>query len=170
MKILIRISMTITAVLIAGAYSGAQAQKLFFVFAHGQYATPVQNDFKNNYGFGLGAEAGLGIGTGKTFFTGTVGYTFFDAQSESAAGNLTYVPVKAGIRRYILPGNLLFIHADAGVATIKIKGGDSFSRFTADVGAGAKLGPFEIGVAYDGFTGTGNASWLEFKAGWKLGL
>ena len=42
----------------------------------------------------------------------------------------------------------------------------------ADIGAGAKLGPFEIGVAYDGFArkDEGYATWLAFKAGWRFGL
>jgi hypothetical protein len=164
----------IVMVFIAGLFNGVQAQKLFFVFAHGQYASPVQTSFKNDYNFGLGAEGGVGIGFGaKTFLTGTVGYTVFDARSKEA-GNITYVPMKVGLRRYLLPGNLLFIHADAGVGHIKDKtNNSSYSRFTADVGAGAKLGPFEIGVAYDGFKregAPGYASWLAFKAGWRFGL
>jgi hypothetical protein len=160
--------------LITGMYNSAQAQKLFFVFAHGQYATPVQTSFKNDYNFGLGAEAGVGIGFGtKTFLTGTVGYTVFDAKSKELS-NITYVPMKVGLRRYFLPANLIFIHADAGVGHIKDKtDNSSYSRFTADVGAGVKLGPLEVGVAYDGFSRSGSsgyASWLAFKAGWRLGL
>ena len=159
--------------LITGIYSGAQAQKLFFVFAHGQYASPVQASFKNDYNFGVGAEGGVGIGTGKTKLVGTVGYTVFNAKS-GEVGNITYIPMKVGIRRYFLPANLIFIHADAGVANIKDKTtNSSYSRFTADIGAGAKLGPFEIGVAYDGFAregSSGYASWLAFKAGWRFGL
>jgi hypothetical protein len=173
MKIGIRSLLALAFLLIAGVFSGAQAQKLFFVFAHGQYATPVQSSFKNDYNFGLGAEAGVGIGTGKTKLVGTVGYMFFDAKSNEA-GNITYVPMKIGIRRYFLPGNLLFINADAGVARITDKTIDAtYSRFTADVGAGAKLGPFDVGVAYNGFSRSGYsgyASWLEFKLGWRFGL
>ncbi|THU37114.1 hypothetical protein FAM09_19375 [Niastella caeni] len=165
--------MVLAVLLVTGIFSGAHAQKLFFLFAHGQYASPVQSSFKNDYNFGLGAEGGVGIGTGKTFFTGTVGYTVFDARS-GEVGNITYVPMKVGLRRYFLPANLLFIHADAGVAHIKDKTTNStYSRFTADVGAGAKLGPFEVGVAYDGFSRSGSsgyASWLAFKAGWRFGL
>lgn len=157
--------------LIAGTYNYTHAQKLVFLFAHGQYASPVQNSFKNDYNFGLGGEAGVGIGTGKTFFTGTVGYMVFNGTGE--AGNITFVPMKVGLRRYFLPMNLLFINVDAGVGHIKDKTtNSSYSRFTGDVGAGAKLGPFEIGVAYDGFSrdGGGYASWLGFKAGWRFGL
>jgi hypothetical protein len=172
MKKGIRSLLPIALLLTAGAWNQTQAQKLVFLFAHGQYASPVESSFKNDYNFGVGGEAGLGIGTGKTFFTGTVGYTVFDAVSKEI-GNITYVPVKVGLRRYFLPMNLLFIHVDAGVGHIKDKTtNSSYSRFTGDVGAGAKLGPFEIGVAYDGFSrdGGGYASWIGFKAGWRFGL
>jgi len=168
-----RASLVLVTLLIAGTYTSANAQKLFFLFAHGQYLSPLQTNFKNNYNFGLGAEAGVGLGVGKTFFTGTVGYAAFDAKSGSEAGSLTYVPMKLGIRHYFLPMNLLYIHADGGVANIKVKGGSSSSRFTGDVGAGVKLGPLEAGIAYDGFSQgdpSGYASWLAFKVGWRMGL
>ena len=166
--------LTVAAMLlIAGSYNGAQAQKLFFLFAHGQYASPLQANFKHDYNYGVGAEAGAGLGFGsKTFLTGTVGYTIFNAPSKEI-GNITYVPMKLGFRRYFLPANLLFIQADAGVAHIKDKTySSSYSRFSGDVGAGVKLGPFEVGVAYDGFArdGAGYASWWAFKAGWRFGL
>jgi hypothetical protein len=173
MKYGIRSLLALAFLLIAGFFSGAQAQKLFFLFAHGQYATPVQNSFKNDYNYGIGADAGVGIGTGKTKLVGTVGYMVFDAKS-GEIGNITYVPMKVGFRRYFLPANVLFIHADAGVAKINDKTtDDSYSRFTADVGAGAKLGPLDVGVAYEGFSRVGSsgfASWVAFKVGWRFGL
>jgi len=173
MKFAIRCLTVVAMLLIAGSYNSAQAQKLFFVFAHGQYASPVQTSFKNDYNFGLGAEAGAGINLGKkTFLTGTVGYTVFNAPSKEIS-NLTYVPMKLGVRKYFLPTNLLFIHADAGVAHIKDKTiNSSYSRFSGDVGAGVKLGLFELGVDFDGFSrvNAGYASWLAFKAGWRFGL
>lgn len=174
MKNGIRSLIVLALLLIPGLYNRAAAQKLFFVFAHAQYATPMQSDFKNNYNFGLGGEAGAGIGTGKTKLTGTIGYTYFDAKS-GGAGNITYIPMKLGVRRYFLPANLIFIHADAGVASIKDKTIDAtYSRFTADVGAGAKLGPMDVGIAYEGFSNrtgsSGFTSWLAFKLGWRFGL
>ncbi|OQP46926.1 hypothetical protein A4H97_05245 [Niastella yeongjuensis] len=173
MKFAVRCLTVVTLVLIAGRYNSAQAQKLFFIFAHGQYASPMQASFKHDYDFGLGAEAGVGIGFGsKTFLTGTIGYSVFKAQIKEL-GNVTFVPMKLGFRRYFLPANLLFIHADAGVAHIKDKTTNATSsRFSGDVGAGIKLGPFEVGVAYDGFAReeAGYASWLAFKAGWRFGL
>lgn len=167
MKVLTRICI---AICLTGICTGAKAQKLFFLFGHGQYASPA-GSFKDNYGFGLGAEAGAGIGAGKTFFTGTVGYTYFDAKSGKEAGNLTYIPMKLGLRHYLLPGNLLFIHADAGVANIKERNtGEKSSHFTADVGGGVKLGPMEVGIVYDGFSDNGFNSWIGFKVGWRIGL
>src|SRR6185503_5201043 len=160
----------IATLLLSGIYTGAQAQKVFFLFAHGQYASPVKKSFSDNYGYGMGAEAGAGIGAGKTFFTGTVGYSFFDARSGTEASNLTYIPIKFGVRKYFLPANLIFLHADAGMAKLKVKGGDNFSRFTADVGGGVKLGPLELGIAYDGFVDDGFNSWVSIKAGFRIGI
>jgi hypothetical protein len=163
----------VAILLLAGMYNSAQAQKLFFVFAHGQYAAPLQNSFKHDYNYGLGAEAGAGVSLGsKTFFTGTIGYTVFNSPSKEIS-NLIYVPMKLGFRKYFLPANLIFIHADAGVAHINDKTTDSKStRFSGDVGAGVKLGPFEMGLAFDGFAkeGSGYASWVAVKAGWRFGL
>lgn len=175
MKQLIGLPSVLLALLVAALPARVHAQKLFFVFAHGQYASPVQTSFKNSYNFGAGGEAGVGIGAGKTFFTGTIGYTVFDAKSqpEVSTHNLIYVPMKLGIRRYFFPAKLLFVHADAGVATLKAKGADSQTRFTGDIGAGVKLGPLEAGVAYDGFAqgdGGGYASWVGFKLGWRFGI
>ena len=166
---------TITVLLLLTIVTaGAQAQKLFFLFAHGQYASPVDANFKNNYSYGLGVEGGVGIGTGKTFFMGTTGYTFFNDRSGHDAGNLTYVPLKIGVRHYLLVAKILYLQADAGVATIHNKStGSTTSRFSGDIGAGVKLGPLEVGMSYDGFSRSdpsGYASWISFKAGWRLGL
>jgi hypothetical protein len=107
MKCGIRSLLVIAVMLVTGVSSGVQAQKLFFLFAHGQYATPVQNSFKNDYNYGVGADAGVGIGTGKTKLVGTVGYMVFDAKS-GEVGNITYVPMKVGIRRYFFPALIYF--------------------------------------------------------------
>jgi hypothetical protein len=163
--------------IVPGIFNSAKAQHLVFIFAHPVYESPLDKDFKNNYSFGLGAEGGIGIGTGRTFFVGTIGYSFFNATSagtDKGMGNLTYVPVKIGFRHYILVGKLLFINADAGVATITDRSThSSSSRFTADIGPGIKLGPFEAIINYDGFARSdpsGHASWLAFKFGWRIGL
>jgi len=173
MKLPIRISMILAILMITGLFSGVQAQKLFFIFVHGQYLTPTDKDFKNAYNFGAGAEGGAGIGLGKTFITATVGYSAFAAKKGTTANTLTMVPMKLGLRHYFLPMNLIYIHADAGVSNLKTKGINSVSPFTGDVGAGVKLGPLEAGIAYEGFSKKdpyGSATWVAFKLGWRIGL
>ena len=150
----------------------ASAQRLFFLFGHAVYDKPVQKNFKDNYNYGVGGEIGAGIGANQTFLTGTIGYTKFNAISGNAAGNLTYVPVKLGIRQYIF-AKLLFINANAGIANLNPKNGNSQSRFTADAGVGVKLAGLDLGINYDGYAAnnpSGWASWVSFKAGFRIGL
>ncbi len=157
-----------------GTAKKAGAQHLVFLFAHGQYASPLDKDFKNNYSYGLGAEGGVGLGTGSTFFMGTIGYSYFKAMSGKDAGNLTFVPIKVGVRHYLLVGKILFIDANAGIGAITNRATHtSESRFTADAGAGVKLGPLDLGINYEGFSRSdpsGFASWLAFKLGWRIGF
>jgi hypothetical protein len=149
-------------------------QQLIFIFAHAQYANPLDSYFNRNYGYGIGFEAGAGIGFDRTFLMGTAGYSSFSANSTNPYGQLTYVPLKIGIRHYLLIGKILFIQADAGVGHVQndqING----SRFSGDVGLGVKLGPFEVIADYDGFTrsepeSSGYSSWLGIKAGIRFGL
>src|SRR5882724_11548770 len=85
--------------LMACSVNKLQAQKLVFLFGHAVYSVPAGSGFKDSYNFGIGGEAGIGVGLlGKTFFTGTVGVTDFIHSSGSTIGNLHYIPVKAGIR------------------------------------------------------------------------
>jgi hypothetical protein len=150
------------------------AQKLFFLFAHGQYAGPVDSYFNHNYNAGWGVEGGAAIGTGNTFLIGTIGYTSFSAASGNSLGNESYVPIKGGLRHYLLVGKILFMQVDAGVANIKNQVVNS-TRFSGDLGMGVKLGPFEVMAVYDGFARpdsetSGYSSWIGIKAGARLGL
>ncbi|WP_153796732.1 hypothetical protein [Foetidibacter luteolus] len=159
----------LTALLSAGQL---KAQRLVFIFGHLTYNTPVQSNLKDNYRFGAGAEAGVGIGRGQTFLTATTGYTKFNSKSGSGVGNFGYVPVKLGLRQYVV-GKLLFLNANAGMAVIKPKDADNMSRFTADVGVGAQLLGLDLSINYDGFAAkdpSGWASWIAFKAGFRFGL
>lgn len=152
----------------------ANAQKLFFVFAHAGYEQPSNSGLMSQYKFGLGGEAGAGLKIlGKTYVTGTVGYSnFFD--KKGGPGNLTYVPVRFGLRQNFLPLNILFLHADVGTAGVK-NNVTSGSRFTGSFGGGAKLGPLEAEIDYemigkkDGDP-TGSNNWAAFKLGWRFGL
>jgi len=166
--------LVIALLLVTAVTSNLQAQKLFFLFGHGLYAAPVDSYFKHNYNYGWGVEGGAGIGTGRTFLVGTIGYTSFSNVSGNSIGTTSYVPLKGGIRHYLLVGKILFIHADAGVGIIKnnITNG---SRFSGDVGVGVKLGPVEVLADYDGYSRSsaetsGYSSWIGIKAGFRFGL
>jgi hypothetical protein len=152
----------------------ASAQHLVFLFGHLQYAEPVDTYFKHTSNNGFGVEGGAAVGIGRTFLIGTIGYTSFAAASGDTAGTLSYVPLKGGLRHYLLVGKILFLQVDVGVGHIKNQVVNS-SRFSGDLGLGVKLGPFEVMASYDGFTRTGGetsgySSWIGIKAGARLGL
>ncbi|MGF7232109.1 hypothetical protein [Arachidicoccus sp.] len=155
-------------------FNFANAQKLFFVFAHAAYEQPYNHGLMSQYKFGLGGEAGAGVKLlGKTYATGTVGYSnFFD--KNGGPGTLTYVPVRFGLRQNFLPLNILYLHADVGTAGVK-NNSTSGSRFTGSFGGGVKLGPLDAQIDYEliGKKNTdpaGSNGWVAFKLGWRFGL
>lgn len=146
-----------------------KAQRLFFLFGHAEYASAT-GKLTDTHNKGLGIEAGLGIGANKTFFTGTLGYTWMQGQDNAAGdaiGNLRYAPVKFGVRRYVFRKNI-FIKGDAGVANMKPEHSDGTSQFTAVVGAGVKFTGFEAMLDYTTVSKWG--SWISLKAGFTIGL
>lgn len=152
--------------------NAVKAQRLVFLFGHGVYSVPAGSNFKDAYKFGLGGEAGIGVGLlGKTFVTGTVGYTDFIHASSSESGNLTYTPIKFGIRHYLL-ARVLFIHGDLGPGFFKqSKINYSATKFTGDLGVGVKLAGLEVSADYDGIFGNNpSGSWFALKAGFNFGL
>lgn len=166
---------TVIVVLALGTFvfnNNAAAQKLVFLFGHGVYATPVENSFKDGYNAGFGAEGGVGFGWNKTFIIGTIGYTSFGSKSGNSAGNINIIPLKAGVRQYIL-GKLLYIHGDVGIASVKNKITDAEGKFCGDFGAGVKFAGLEVQLDYDGFNKSnpsGFASAVALKAGFAIGL
>ena len=170
---LIQSSCAIFILLFTSSSQKLQAQKLVFLFGHAVYDAPT-GSFANHYNYGLGVEGGVGVGLNKTFLTGTIGYTNFFDKSGSNAGDLKYVPIKVGLRHYLVT-KLLFFNLNAGVASVDNKLMSGSARFTADAGLGAKLGPLDLGINYDGFAGTngissGWNSWFSCKAGFRIGL
>jgi hypothetical protein len=147
-----------------------KAQKLVFVFAHAEYASPV-GKLRNANNAGLGVEAGVGVGTGKTFLTGTVGTTWLATNKRAGSttqGGLKYTPYKLGLRRYVFLKNV-FVKADAGLATVKIIDTDiKSSNFTTSFGAGVKFTAFEAVVDYNSVGSYG--SWFGLKVGLAIGL
>jgi hypothetical protein len=165
-------------ILLAGCFAcfvpgKLQAQRLFFLYAHGLYANPVDKNFKNNNNYGAGVEGGAAVGWGKTFIVGTIGYTSFSASDKNTAGSTSYVPMKVGLRQYVF-SKFIYLHGDIGVGKIKNDLYD-YSPFSGDVGVGVKFAAFEAQLDYDGFTRkspepSGYASWIGIKAGFNLGL
>ena len=159
---------------------------IFFLFAddsHAQFTKPgitlgayamytkPKGDFATAYIDGGGAEVFGGVGLGKTFIIGTIGYSAFQAANNYPYGGLTYIPVKVGIKHFLV-GKHLFVNADAGFATVKNKL-FSGSQFTRGIGAGVKLLGLEAAVYYDGWKNkdTGDYSnCLDFKLGWSFSL
>ena len=153
----------------------ANSQRLFFLFAHGIYSVPVNNDMTNNYRFGAGGEIGAGVGMKKTFVTGTVGYSVFSSKSTptiNIKNNLNYTPIRVGLRHYVF-GKLVYVKGDVGLANVKIQSGSGSSKFTSSLGAGVKFGGIEVETDYEGVkipnTNT-NGSWFGLKAGFYFGL
>jgi len=151
-----------------------QAQKLVFLYAHGLYANPLDKNFKDNYNSGFGVEGGAGIGWGKTFIVGTIGYTSFSSAGKNTYGNIQYVPMKLGLRQYIF-SKFVYLHGDLGIGRVKNDLYNNQSRFSGDIGAGVKFAGFEVQLDYDGFTrkspeASGYSSWIGMKAGFNLGL
>lgn len=168
--------LVILALFFSGVYNMAGAQKLIFVFAHGTGALPIDKTSDTRYTSGFGAEAGIGVGSKQTFLTASIGYTSFTGRDTFSTEN--YIPVKIGIREY-LPLKIVFFDADAGLAFVngstptKQTPIPSNSRLTADLGAGVKLGGFEVGLNFDVFKEPkpdGWAAWMVFKAGFRIGL
>lgn len=170
-------AMLITCIaLLVFCYTSVNAQKLFFVSAHATGAKPSGKGLLGQSDFGLGGEVVGGIKImRKTYATGTLGYSyFFPKHLFKDDGGLNYVPVRFGIRQNFLPLNVLYLHADAGPASLKNKA-ISGSRVTASFGAGAKLGPIEAQLDYEliGKKHTdppGDHGWVAFKLGYRFGL
>jgi hypothetical protein len=148
--------------------AGSFAQRLGFVYAHGQYNKTL-GSFNNGYGFGIGGEIGAGLKLGGTFLTLMTGYTHFDAVNSTGLPNLRMQPIRGGLRQPVLRG-ILYIKADAGIARLTPSGGSSFSRFSASGGVGAKLAGLEVEADYAGFTGSGAGKWFGLKAGFNIGF
>jgi hypothetical protein len=154
----------------------AQLVKLPKVLAFGNftYAIP-QGNFSNIYSNGMGFEAGAGLGLGKTLLYASTGYLTYKAENGNPSGDWKVVPIKFGVRRYLLFG--LFLNGALGIANQSFSGGtggSSSSSLLYEVGAGIKvLGLVEIGAAYTGYNATinnANANAILLKAGLAIKL
>lgn len=174
----ITLGLMVFAILVFNSITSAQ--KNVFVFVHGNYLGALDESSKNTYSNGLGGEVGGAIGNGKTYFTGTIGYTQFSAKDGNRFGyeNQSFVPVKIGIRQnlpFLL--NMIYLHADGGLGFVNNKASipavDSLSksRLAFDIGAGVKLGNIDLGIVWDSFKEIkpgGWSSWLGVKFGYRF--
>lgn len=143
------------------------------VFGNLAYASPAGSGLDQNYRAGVAGEFGGGLGLGKTIFTGSIGYQLFSSRPGVTAGNLRIVPVKVGVRRYLLGS--IFLQAHGGIATQSYAySGTKGSSFVYELGGGLKLlKMLEIQLTTNSWKqpasfNRSNAWFL--KAGWSLRL
>jgi len=170
LKAFITLSVTCIAI---GSYAQAKIKRPHVLIgANVSYSNP-QSNFANTYKFGVGGEIFGGIGAGKTYLVVTLGTAKFMGQKENPYGNLTYNPVKIGLRQFLIL-NKIFVSGDVGTAYLKDKTmSNSVSRLSADVGAGVRLLGLEGGIYYNGWKSvhTGGFSGnVQVKLGWSITL
>lgn len=170
-KGLINTAFSLSLFFLTANIAHAQVQKPgITVGGYAIYAKP-QGGFNDAYSFGGGGEVFGGAGLGKTFIIATAGFSAFKATSGIHSGNVTYLPVKIGLKQYIFR-KLLFINADVGRAIVKNKNFNE-SRFTRGIGFGAKLLGLEAALYYDGWKNvhaSGFSNSVNIKAGWSISL
>ena len=151
----------------------AQAPKTL-VYGNFTIATPQGTDFSKAYNGGNGIEIAGGIGIGKTLLIGSTGYIQYQAQSVNTLGDLKVIPIKVGIRRYLV--GKLFVNGQVGAAIESYgKSSGTGTKFLYELGAGLKiLHLVELGVGYTGYQSaavpTINYNSLLFKVGFSVKL
>ncbi|HVX27930.1 MAG TPA: hypothetical protein VHB70_16390 [Parafilimonas sp.] len=146
------------------------------LYVHGLYAAALNTHSADRYSGGLGANAGLTLGSKNTRAVFSLGYTDFFAKHDSPdhiLGDETYIPAKIGLRQY-LPMTLhtIFIQGDLGAGFIGYKNtSETKSRFAADIGAGAHFGALEAAITFDAFKQPDYwSSWVNFQLGFNIGI
>ncbi len=131
-------------------------------FGNFTYAVPQSISLSNAYNYGYGFEAGVGFGLGKSMIIGSTGLITYKPKS-SLVSNYQVVPIKVGIRRYLIAG--LFVNGQIGIAketyTNTSGNSDNHTGFLYEAGGGIKiLKLIELGAAYTGYT-TGSLSGIS---------
>ncbi len=149
-----------------------------YFFIHAIGAIPVDQSTKDRYSAAFGAEGGFGIGAKTTYFTASLGYLSCSADSVGVKTE-SYIPLKIGIRQYISAANVFFGALNIGAGFVsnsvptKKTPSPSTTRLAGDIGIGAKLKNFEVGVSFDAFeepSPDGTSGWVEAKLGWNFKL
>jgi hypothetical protein len=157
-----------------------------FLFVHGQYFIIADHTSNIKFHESFGGEAGLGFlldrrSYQKTYLIASVGYNLFRVlkypSSPSSTVTESEVPVRLGLRRYLIP-HFLYVNGDAGLAFIANSYGTpqtpdpSSLRVTADIGVGIIRGGFEAGCTMDTFKEPSPDGWtgtVVLKVGWRFG-
>ncbi len=165
----------ITAAIFSSYKSEAQLPHLS-LYVHGLYASTANNNSIDRYKFGLGANAGLTLGSKNTRAVFSLGYTNLFTKHDSpehASGDETYIPVKIGLRQYLpLTLHTFFLQGDLGAGFTSYKNSDNtYKGFAADIGVGAHFSALEAAIMYDGFHQPyGWSSWITFQLGFNIGI
>ncbi len=151
--------------------ANAQAPKTL-VYGNFTIATPQSTDFAKAYNAGNGIEIGGGIGIGKTLLIGSTGYIQYQAQSVNTLGDLKVIPIKVGLRRYLV--GKLFVNGQVGAAIESYgKSSSTGTKFLYEVGTGVKiLHLVEVGLGYTSYQSAAvpnsNYNSLLFKVGFSI--
>jgi len=155
----------------------AQAQLLkrprALVFGNLAYASPSGSGLDANYRAGVAGEFGGGLGLGKTIFTASVGYQVYSSRPGVTVGNLRVIPLKFGVRRYLLGS--IFLQGHGGIATQSYtSSGTKGSSFVYELGGGLKiLKLLEVQLTTNSWKQPASFNrsnaWM-LKAGWSLRL
>jgi hypothetical protein len=156
------ISLTALALFI-GAQSNAQSiQKSKLRFGIGLDGLVPVGNLTNTANFGLGVtprlQYGIADNVALTFTSGI--YHFFPkdiylqngSESYKYQNDLDLIPVKAGIKAFVL--SKLYIGAEAGIG-FQVDNGGGDSKFMASGGIGYALKNWDIGVRYENFSANG---------------
>jgi hypothetical protein len=165
------IAMFISSITVVKAKAQIKRPHVLFG-ASASYYTP-KGAFANSYKLGLGGEVFGGIGVGKTYLVATLGAANFFGDKENSYGNLTYKPIKVGIRQFLF-SNKIFVNGEMGVGYVKDKTmTNSENKLTAGFGAGVRFLGLEGGVYYNGWKALHDAGFsnnMQVKVGWSMTL
>jgi hypothetical protein len=165
----------ITAAFFLTSTSKAQLPHLS-LYVHGLYAAALNTHSADRFNGGLGANAGLTLGSKNSRAVFSLGYTNLFTKHDSpdhAWGDETYIPAKIGLRQYLpLTLHTIFLQGDLGAAFVGYKNtSNTNTRFAADIGAGAHFGAFEAVVSIDAFKQPNYwSSWINFQLGFNIGI
>ncbi len=170
---LLKFFLFIIIVCFAGISSMAQIKKPGLLLGGNLVYNMPKGNFANDYKNGVGAEVSAGLGYGKTYLVGTMGYMYLMDRGTSNTSNTTYKPFKIGIRRYLI-GKNLFINADVGKFSIISKDKNTKpSTYTHGFGAGIRLLGIEAALYRDSWKNPnlpGFSNSLQYKLGWNFTL